>query len=921
MAHNLNDKTEKTKQQLLESLTSAQARALELENSFCEAVPVGLFRTDPEGRCKYVNEKWSSITGLNRVQALDDGWIENLHSKDRENVIKEWQQSINENRSFEMEYRLLNKSQIVWVTGRAVAELDKTGEITGYLGSITDITQQKQAEASLRQSEAQFRNIIDASPVPYALNDEHENITYLNPAFTQTFGYDLNDIPTLEDWWPRAYPDKNYRQWVADTWLQHLEQAKQTGCSFEPVELTIHCKDGSQCTVLAEAAALTEAFKGTHLVILYDITERKQTEIEFQQTAAMLDNVVNSTPDLIFVKNQELKTIFCNHAFARSLGKNREKLYGKTDIENGWDPELVYGNPEKGIRGFIHDDNDALSGKDIHNPFDPANVDGKIHIFDTHKLPLRDTNNDIIGVLGIARNITKRIEAEQIQKNTDQRLKLATEASGIGLWQWNLKTNHIHWDDQMFRIYGIEPTKDGVVSYSVWKNAVLPEDIEQQEDILQHSIRNREQGQREFRIRKTNDNEIRIIEAVDTIRSNAEGEVEWIVGTNLDITKRIQTEEQLRHSQKMDALGKLTGGIAHDFNNMLGVIMGYAELLLTRVDNDPTLQRFANAIFSASNRANKLTSKLLSFSRKQTSDSSSIDINRLLQRDRHMLEKTLTARIELIINLSKELWPVFIDEEMLGDAIINMCINSMHAMPGGGVLTINAENTELDESGAEKLSIQAGDYVRLTLIDTGIGMDQQTINKIFEPFFTTKGDVGTGLGMSQVYGLIKQSQGDIRAYSEPGQGTTIVIYLPRHMENQTLEPDNEKLRIKSKSVASETILVVDDEVALQHLVEDILSANGYRVLCANNGIQALNILDTEQVDLVLSDIIMPEMDGFQLADQIQKKHPDIKIQIISGYNDDYIVNSANKELYDNQLSKPYRSEILLNRIRSLLDNK
>ena len=917
----MSDSAEKTPEYLHKALAAAQARLAELENLFCATVPVGIFRTDHNGKCTYINDKWTDITGLNAAQAMGDGWTDNLFDEDKKNVLHEWQQSIEENRPFEMEYRFQNnnRDQIVWVTGRAAAEKNDAGKIIGYLGTITDITRQKQAEESLRQSEARFRNIIDTSSVPYALNDEHQNITYLNPAFIETFGYDLNDIPTLEDWWPRAYPDETYRQWVAHTWRQHLEQAKQTGKSFEPVEINIHCKDGSQRTVLAEAAALTETFKDTHLVILYDITERKQAENKFQQTAAMLENIVNSTPDLIFVKNQQLQTIFCNQAFARAVGKNREELYGKTDIENGLDPELVNGDLDQGIRGYIHDDQNALAGNDIHNPYDPANVDGKIHIFDTHKLPLRDANNRIIGVLGVARDISERIDAEQVYKDTDQRLKLATEATGIGLWQWNLKTNTIHWDTQMFRIYGITPTENGIVEYSDWHDAVIAEDIEQQEALLHKAIQHKEQSQREFRIRRSNDDEIRIIEAVDTVRSNAAGESEWVVGTNLDITSRIQTEEQLRHSLKMDALGKLTGGIAHDFNNMLGVIMGYTELLLTELDNNPLHQRYANAIFSASNRASSLTSKLLAFSRKQTSDASPTDINQLFKRDQNMLKKTLTARIKLEIKPSENLWPIFIDKEMLGDAILNMCINSMHAMPEGGSINIITENVTLKDSDTEQLSIQPGEYVCLSLQDTGSGMEKKTQEQIFEPFFTTKGEHGTGLGMSQVYGLVKQSRGDIRVKSKPGQGSTIVIYFPRYLDAEKLEVTEHQFPTNLKSKSGETILVVDDEPALQQLVNDILSAQGYRVLHANSGEQALQILNANHIDLVVSDVIMPEMDGFELARQIQEKFPVIKIQMVSGYNDDYFVRSANKDLHSKQLDKPYRSDILLSRIRELLD--
>lgn len=216
----------------------------------------------------------------------------------------------------------------------------------------------------------------------------------------------------LADWWPKAYPDTAYRQWVAGTWQVHLDKARKHQQPFEPLELNIRCKDGSKRTVLASAASLSESFTGNHLVILYDITERKQTDLELREALTMLENVINSTPDLIFVKNSRLQTVLCNTAYARAVGKSREAMCGNTDIENGWDPELVLGNPAKGIRGFMHDDNDALSGKDVRNPNDLANIDGDIRVFDTHKLPLCDSDGTIFGVLGIARDITERKKSE-----------------------------------------------------------------------------------------------------------------------------------------------------------------------------------------------------------------------------------------------------------------------------------------------------------------------------------------------------------------------------------------------------------------------------------------------------------------------------------------------------------------------------
>jgi len=642
-----------------------------------------------------------------------------------------------------------------------------------------------------RSNDSKFQRIIDASPVPYALNDEQQNITYLNPAFIKTFGYDLNDIPTLDDWWPKAYPDKEYSEWVASTWQKRLETAIKNNQPFEPVELNIQCKDGTKTTVMANAASLSGTFEGNHLVILYDISERKKVEEELDKTLTLLENIVNSTPDMIFVKDKELKTIFCNESFSQACGKSREQLYNNTDIENGWDPELVNGNTEKGIRGFVHDDLDALAGKDVHNPNDPANVGGEIRIFDTHKLPLKTSDNHILGVIGIAR----------------------------------------------------------------------------------------------------------------------------------DVTEQKKAEEQLRQSQKMDALGKLTGGIAHDFNNMLGIILGYAELLQNRIVDDEKSSNYIEQIHSAGDRAKTLTSKLLSFARTKPTTAKKSRIDHLLFNDRNMLEKTLTSKIKLEISNPKNLWQTFIEEDMFSDSILNLCINSMHAMPSGGDLKIETMNTTLLDKDCQSLDLYPGDYVQITISDNGIGMERSTLDHIFEPFFTTKGELGTGLGMSQVYGFVKQNSGDIKVSSSSNQGTQVTIYLPRYDELVRNLTEQSHSISYDKGAGTETILIVDDQVELRELAEEILVEYGYQVISAESATHALELVENHSVDLLLSDVIMPDMDGYQLATKMREKRPEVKIQLVSGYNDEHFVKNVDPVLKQNQINKPYSLATLVERVRELLDEK
>lgn len=399
---------------------------------------------------------------------------------------------------------------------------------------------------------------------------------------------------------------------------------------------------------------------------------------------------------------------------------------------------------------------------------------------------------------------------------------------------------------------------------------------------------------------------------------DAEGRQRFI-GSCQDLTYIKQQEEQLRRSQKMEALGKLTGGIAHDYNNMLGVVLGYTELLAAAVSEQPKLVKYIYEIQRAGERGISLTKKLLSFSRQKTSDAEELDINTLLREELHMLKKTLTARIQLTLNLDDGLWPVYLNSNEFEDAIINISINAMHAINRQGEFTIQTSNTVLNEIDARLLQLPVGDYVLVSLVDTGCGMDELTKEKIFEPFYSTKGDKGTGLGLSQVYGFVKRSKGVIKVYSELKHGTRLSLYFPRYSgeggSKSSVEESSDNL------TGTENILLVDDEPALLKLTAEILGLQGYHVICANNGIQALQLLEKMPIDLMFSDVIMPEMDGYQLAAAVQEKYPHIKIQLASGFSDGRHLTMMDDKLHKKLLGKPYNSKIMLKRIRELLDNK
>jgi PAS domain S-box-containing protein len=390
-----------------------------------------------------------------------------------------------------------------------------------------------------------------------------------------------------------------------------------------------------------------------------------------------------------------------------------------------------------------------------------------------------------------------------------------------------------------------------------------------------------------------------------------------------DVTERRALEQQLRQSQKMEAVGRLAGGIAHDFNNLLMVISGYSEFLLERLGAEPHLRGPAQEIASAAERASSLTRQLLAFSRKQMLAPRIINLNDIATENFKMLNRMIGEDIDLVMIPGQNLWPVRADAGQIEQVIMNLAVNARDAMPSGGKLTIETANVNLDDDAARvHAPLKAGDYVMFAISDTGVGMDGDTQSHIFEPFFTTKGTKGTGLGLSTVYGIIKQSGGYIWVYSEVGRGTTFKIYLPRvaavgeSMAHVAGPPQLQKVE-----PGTETILLVEDEANLRYLARQYLEKQGYKVIEAADGAVAVQIAVAHEavIHLLLTDVIMPGMNGRELAQRISEIRPNVKILYMSGYTENVIGHNGMLEPGVRLLQKPFNLRDLKNKVREVLD--
>jgi two-component system, cell cycle sensor histidine kinase and response regulator CckA len=681
-----------------------------------------------------------------------------------------------------------------------------------------------------------------------------------------------------------------------------------------------------------------------------EVAERQRVEATLRQEQARLDAVLDHSPEHLYFKDHLSRFTRINQALATWIGlSDPAQAVGKSDFD--------FFTAEHAQQSFADEQEILRSGQPLAGKEEKETwPDGRETWVLSTKMPVRDWQGQIIGTMGISRDITRRKQDEQellkyknrleeqvtertaelLQANFQLELDITERKQAEAALRESEERYRALYEDNPSMYFTLKPdgtvlsvnqfgatqlgyTPDELVGHSVL-GIFHPDDQAIVLRFVEECLLDAGQvHQWELRKICKDGRQLWVKETARAVRQADDSMIMLIVCE--DITQRKQLEEQFRQAQKLEAIGRLAGGVAHDFNNLMMVILGQTELLLRRLPPDSALRAKATSILIAGERAASLTRQLLAFSRKQVLEPQALELNNVVTEVSQMLHRLIGEDIQLITVLDPAIDPVKVDRGQIEQVLMNLVINARDAMPTRGTLTIETANVELDQTYAHRhVGVEPGSYVMLAVRDTGCGMDEETQSHIFEPFFTTKETgKGTGLGLSTVYGIVKQSGGNIAVSSEPEKGTTFHIYLPKvsagEREPQSLE--TETLLAQGR----ETILLVEDSEMVRQTAREILEVCGYRVLEARSGDEALRICGEHQgpIDLLVTDVVMPEMSGRELAEQIKTRRSEIGILYISGYTDDAVTRHGGLSEGEAFLQKPFTIEDMAEKVRSALD--
>ena len=642
----------------------------------------------------------------------------------------------------------------------------------------------------------------------------------------------------------------------------------------------------------------------------HEIAERKQAEWARRHERDRAQQYLDTAEVILLALDMDGRIALVNRYACSRLGWTSSELLGRDWIETCL-PVRIRDAFRKRFQNLLRGELSI-----VENPI--LTRSGEERLIDWRNTVLRDDAGNIIGTFSSGTDITEQNRAVKALRTAEERMRFALEAADVGIWDMDFTTGRVQWSEILESQYGLQPgTFGGTVD--TFMERVHPQD----RDALLATMADAKRAGGDFTLQHRSmwpDGTVRFLSGAGRILLGEHGEAVRGVGISMDVTERRALEEQYQQAQKMDAIGRLAGGLAHDFNNLLTVILGHCELLLADLDAGDSRQTDICGIQKAGMHAAGLTRQLLAFSRKQIIEPTLLDVNVVVTELRAMLGRLIGEDVKVVLALRPALSLVKADRGQLEQIVLNLVVNARDAMPGGGTLTIETANVELDEHYPKThLAVKPGPYVALTVSDTGTGMTPQVQARLFEPFFTTKEvGKGTGLGLATVHGIVLRSGGSVNVYSEVGKGTSFKVYFPR-------ADASEKVRdlptpVSRPHVGAETVLVVEDAEGLRELARRLLERQGYTVLVAAHADEATQLFDRNpSIDVLLTDVVMPGASGPELTKRLVERRPELKVIYMSGYTEEAIVQHGVVNPGIAFLHKPFTSQTLGAKIREVLD--
>jgi PAS domain S-box-containing protein len=872
--------------------------------SIVETANEGVWLVNAEACTLFVNQQMAAMLGYTVAEMLGRPVFDFIFPPDFalvEQLIAQRQQGTSDAN----EFRLRRKDGSAIVTlYNATPTKNQAGEVVGSLSMVIDITERKRAEEALKESEVRFQSAFDHAPIGIALVAPDGRFVQVNHSFCEILGY------TKEELLASDVLGITHKDDIVAT-IGYIRGLISGEVKISQLEKRYLHKLGHEVLALTNLSLVRDAENKPLYIIaqIQDISERKRIEEALRESEERYRVVAETATDVIITIDENSTILFANGAVERVFGHAVSELLGHeiTMLMPKYQRQVH----KAAVRRYAQTGRKHINWESVELP--GLHKSGR-------EVPLElsfgeFSKNGKRFFTGIARDITERKRAEEALLQSEQRYRLLFKLNPQPMWVFDLETlAFLEVNEAAIHHYGY--SREEFLAMTI-KDIRPAEDIPNLLDNISRSMPQYE----EAGVWKHQKKDGTIIDVEITAHElTFYGRLAQIV-LAYDVTERRSLEEQLRQSQKLEAVGQLAGGVAHDFNNLLTVITGYSDLSLRRLDKDNPLRSNLEEIKKAGERAASLTRQLLAFSRKQVLQPKVLQLNAIVADVDKMLRRLIGEDIDPLTLLEPSLGQIKADPGQIEQVLLNLAVNARDAMPQGGKLTIETANVYLDNQYVRRHSaIQPGNYVMLAVSDTGCGIDAETQTRMFEPFFTTKEQgKGTGLGLSTVYGIVNQSGGNIWVYSEVGKGTTFKIYLPRidgaTKMNEARDP------LAELPQGRETVLLTEDEEQVRKMIRMILEMNGYHVLEASGGDEALALYKQHegQIDLVMTDVVMPQMSGRELAQSLEILHPGIKVLYMSGYTDDAIVRHGLLDQEIAFLQKPFTPDALMRKMREVLD--